>query len=123
MELFVDNCALPLEPFPSFLGITLDPKLNFKMHFEKISKKLVPKINLIKRFKALKIKNRTQLCTTIFKTVVHSLYDLSFVINKILRAIKFYPLKTSINHIHTDLKEVVVVVVILQLPKQRAWIL
>ena len=67
MQLHIDNCIVPLEPFPCFLGITLDPKLNFKLHLEKISKKLTSKINLIKRFKALKIKNRTRLCTIIFK--------------------------------------------------------
>lgn len=90
------------------------------MHLDKLTKKLGSKINLIKRFKALKVKNRTRLSLIIFKTVVRSLYDYSFVIlscdiqrisknlqiiqNKILRSIKFFPLKTSINSIHQDLK-------------------
>ena len=30
--------------------------------------------------------------------------NLQIIQNKILRAIKFYPLKTSVNHIHSDLK-------------------
>ena len=120
MDLKVDNCSLPLDPYPCFLGITLDPKLDFKKHYEKISKKLASKINLIKRCRALRFKNKINLCFTIFKTLVRSLFDYSFIIlnndtqriskslqisqNKILRCIKYFPLKTTIKYIHTDLK-------------------
>ena len=80
LNLQVEDSQIPLEPFPTFLGITLDPKLSFKQHLQNISKKITSKINLIRRFKALKFTNKTKVGLIIYKTLIRSIFDYSFII-------------------------------------------
>jgi hypothetical protein len=111
---------IPQEPNPTFLGIKLDPKLGFKEHLAEIEHKLIPKKNLLKRLKNFKWSNSIATNTTLYKSLIRSLFDYCFVIlnsgtqrilaplqkiqNKILKIIKHFPIKSSITSIHKNLK-------------------
>lgn len=110
---------IPLEPYPIFLGIQFDPKLCFKKLFESLDSKVSSKINLIRRIKGLRLSNSTLLCKTIFKNFIRTQFDYAFIPlssstqkilndvqilqNKILRHIKFFPIKTKVTDIHKAL--------------------
>ena len=120
LDLYIAESKIPLEPFPTFLGIQLDPKLCFKKHYERVITRITPKVNLIKRFKSLHFKKSIKTLIGLYKTLVRSVFDFCFVIlktdtqrisssiqkcqNKILRQIKYFPLKTSTIEIHENLK-------------------
>lgn len=120
LNLFLDNQRIPLEPFPTFLGIQFDPKLSFKNLYENIESRTASKINLIRRIKGLKLKNSLNLCRIVFKNFIRSIFDYAFIPlscstqkissdiqklqNKFLRHIKFFPIKTKIVEIHKQLK-------------------
>ena len=109
-----------MEPFPVFLGIKLDPKLSYKSHLEHISNKIVDRIRMIRKIKSMKLKNQTEICLTVFKSLIRSILDYAFIPsisptqqiikqlqslqNRALRSIKFFPLKTSTLHIHNFFK-------------------
>ena len=40
LNVHLKETIIPLEPYPTFLGITLDPKLSFKKHLESIELKI-----------------------------------------------------------------------------------
>jgi hypothetical protein len=120
LNLRIENETIPLEPFPTFLGIQFDPKLNFQCILENIDYKSTSKINLIRRIKGLGLKNSIALCKVVFKNFIRSLVDYAFIPlscstqkissdvqklqNKVLRHIKFFPLKTRITDMHKQLK-------------------
>lgn len=120
LNLVIDNTPIPIDPSPTFLGHTLDPKLSFKNHLVEMSSKILSKINIIKKIKCLKLNNKTNLCKTIFTSLIRSHFDYLFIAietssqkiasdlqkiqNRILKAIRFFPLRTSINSIHSNLK-------------------
>lgn len=105
-----------MEPFPTFLGIKLDPKLSYQAHLDYITPKIISRTNLIRRVKSLKLKNQTELCLTIFKSQIRSLLDYAFIPiisptqniatklqtlqNRALRTITHFPHKTSTKSIH-----------------------
>ena len=105
-----------MEPNLTFLGIILDPKICFKPHLEQLEKKLVPKINILRRIKNFKWANSLALNITLYKSLIRSLFDYCLIIlnvgteqiksklqkiqNKILKIIKYFPTKTSIRSIH-----------------------
>jgi hypothetical protein len=41
-----------IESAPKFLGITLDPKLSFKLHFEKVENEMQKRLNKVKILKS-----------------------------------------------------------------------
>ena len=49
LNLRIKDTLIPLDPHPTFLGITLDPKLDFKKHLEATVKKIAMKVNLFKK--------------------------------------------------------------------------
>lgn len=111
---------IPIDPSPRFLGHILDPKLSFKNHFESISAKIIGKTNLIRKIRSLKIKNKTSLSLLVYKSFIRSQLDFMFIAiknsaqkvlpdcqklqNRILRSIKFFPIKTRIADIHKNMK-------------------
>ena len=111
---------IPLDPFPTFLGIKFDPKLCFKNLLENINARASSKINLIRRIKGLRLKNSRSLCKIIFKNFIRSIFDYAFIPlsssterissdlqvlqNKILKHIKYFPFKTKIIDIHKQFK-------------------
>ncbi len=113
------DTLLPLEPHPVFLGITLDPKLNFKKHLESIENKIASRINLFRKVKSLKI-NQTKINSILFKSLIRSIFDYAFIIlscptqrimgnlqriqNRILRIIKYFPPRTRIADIHAHFR-------------------
>ena len=113
LNLRLGDTRLPLEPHPTFLGIKLDPKLDFKKHLELIESKIARKVNLFKRIKVLKI-NQIKINTILFKSLVRSLFDYAFIPlasptqkinrklqilqNRILKQIKYFPPKTTDMH-------------------------
>ena len=120
LNLQIDNEQIPLDPHPTFLGIKLDPKLSYKKHLEEISKRQISKVNLIRKIKSFKWKTSRKINTTLYKSLIQTVFDYCFIIlqsenqqikkslqifqNKILRIIKRFPLKTSVNSIHKTLQ-------------------
>lgn len=109
-----------MEPYPTFLGIKLDPKICFKPHLEQLERNLVPKINILRRIKNFKWANSLKINIILYKSLIRSLFDYCVVIlnvgtekiknklqiiqNKILKIIKYFPIKTPIRTIHKVLK-------------------
>jgi len=119
MNLHIKDNLIPLEPHPTFLGITLDPKLDFKKHLEVVEKKIATKVNLFKKIKSLKI-NHIKINTILFKSLVQPIFDYAFIAlscptqrimdaaqkiqNRFLRAIKYFPPHSRISDIHSYFK-------------------
>jgi hypothetical protein len=116
LNLRINNSQIPLNPFPVFLGIKLDPKLTYLQHLEHISTKIMSRTKLIRKVKSLKLKNQNEICLTIFKSQIKSIIDYAFIptisptqkiLSKLqtiqtraLRTIKHFPLKTPTAKIH-----------------------
>ena len=49
LQLKVQNNTIQKDNNPSYLGVRLDPKLNFKTHFDDITTKVSKRLNLLKR--------------------------------------------------------------------------
>ena len=79
MDLQINGSPIPLEPFPTFLGIKLDPKLTYEAHLEHISSKIIARTRLIKKIKGLNLKNQTSICMTVFKSQIQSVIDYAFI--------------------------------------------
>ena len=119
LNLSLNDTRIPLEPNPTFLGITLDPKLNFKAHLANMEKKIASKVNLFKKIKGLRI-NHIKINSILFKSLVRPVFDYAFIAlcsptqrimdatqkiqNRILRAIKYFPPLTRIADIHIYFK-------------------
>ena len=104
---------------PTFLGITLDPKLNFQKHLEIMEKKISSKVNLFKKIKSLKI-NHIKINSILFKSLIRPIFDYAFIglssqtqkimhaaqriQNRFLRAIKHFPPSTRLVDIHAHFK-------------------
>ena len=120
IDLEIENQPIPLEPNPTFLGIELDPKLKYTNHFKEVIKKASKKTNILRKIKGFKWSNSININKTLYKSLIRSLFDYCFIIlntgtqrikkdlqifqNKILKIIKFFPLKASIDTIHKTLK-------------------
>ena len=119
LNLRLGDTRLPLEPHPTFLGIKLDPKLDFKNHLELIETKIARKVNLFKRIKELNI-NQIKINSILFKSLIRSLFDYAFIPlasptqkisgklqilqNRILKQIKYFPPRTRTIEIHAFFK-------------------
>ncbi|CAF1073509.1 unnamed protein product, partial [Brachionus calyciflorus] len=119
LTLKITKNVIPIDPSPRYLGHILDPKLNFKNHFKSISEKIINKINLIRKIKSLKIKNKTSISMLIYKSFIRPQLDYMFIAinnstqrilqdcqklqNRILRTIKYFPIRTKITDIHNSL--------------------
>ena len=114
LNLRLGGTWLPLDPHPTFLGVTLDPKLTFLKHLEKIETKMAKKAYLFKRIKGMKI-NSIRINSILFKSLIRSLSDYAFIPlssptqkimkklqtlqTRTLRQIKYFPLKTKTSAI------------------------
>ena len=115
INLRLKETIIPLEPYPTFLGITLDPKLSFKKHLESIELKIASKVNLFKKIKSLRI-NHININIILFKSLIRSILDYAFIAlscptqrimsdlqkiqNRMLRSIRYFPPLTRIIDIH-----------------------
>ena len=118
LKLTICNQLIPIDPYPKFLGIHLDPKLSFTHHFDYLPKRVNFKINLLKKIKSLGWHQNNKIFLTIYKTLIRSLFDYSFIPlccdtqkiiskyeklqNRILRIIKWFPLKIA-HHRYTEI--------------------
>ena len=119
LNLRIKETLIPLDPHPTFLGITLDPKLDFKKHMEIMTKKIANKVNLFRKIKSMKI-NHLKINSILFKSLIRPVFDYAFIAicsptqrissnmqiiqNRILRAIKYFPPRTRISDIHSFFK-------------------
>ena len=119
LNLRIKNTLIPIDPHPIFLGITLDPKLNFKKHLETLVNKISKKVNLFKKIKSLKI-NHIKINSILYKTLIRPIFDYAFIPissptqrieadlqviqNRFLRAIKYFPPRSRISDIHSFFK-------------------
>ncbi|RNA27764.1 AP-like endonuclease reverse transcriptase [Brachionus plicatilis] len=120
MKIKIGNSHIPLDPNPTFLGIKLDPKINYKEHLKIINSKQISKINLIRKIKSFKWRSSFKINRILYMSLIRSLFDYCFIIlqsgtqniraemqkmqNRMLRIIKYFPLKTSIKTIHKELR-------------------
>ena len=120
IKLYLNGNEIELDPFPTFLGIKLDPKLSFCEHYKSLIIKTIPLIHLIKKFRSFRWANSKLIGTKIFKCLIRPLFDYAFIItltstqkfgkklqifqNNILRTIKHFPIKTKVATIHKELK-------------------
>ncbi len=97
-----------------YVWVTLDPKLTFLKHLEKIETKMAKKAYLFKRIKGMKI-NSIRINSILFKSLIRSLSDYAFIPlssptqkimkklqtlqTRTLRQIKYFPLKTKTSAI------------------------
>ncbi|RNA38574.1 hypothetical protein BpHYR1_039540 [Brachionus plicatilis] len=70
---------IPMEPFPTCLGHKLDPNLSFISHFNDLSTRLMPKLNIIRNLKKLKKKNKIYLCKTVLMALIRPHLDYLFI--------------------------------------------
>ena len=110
IKLEIDNTRIPLEPYPRFLGIFLDPKLSFERHFNLIIGTTIAIINFIKKIKNLKWQNTIKFSLIISKSTARSTLDYASTAfstytqkilskceklhTRIIKIIKHFPLKT-----------------------------
>ena len=89
-------------------------------HLEQISTKIISRTRLIRKIGSLNLNNHRELCMIIFKSQIRSILDYAFIPtlspcqkistklqtlqNRALKSIKYFPLKTSTQHIHTFFK-------------------
>ncbi|RNA23492.1 AP-like endonuclease reverse transcriptase [Brachionus plicatilis] len=120
MKIKIGNSQIPIEPNPTFLGKKLDPKIDYKEHLKIINSKQISKINLIRKVKSFKWGSSIKINIMLYMSLIRSLLDYCFIIlhsgtqkikseiqkmqNRILKIIKYFPLKTSIITIHKELK-------------------
>ncbi len=77
LNLRLGGTWLPLDPHPTFLGITLDPKLTFAKHLETLETKMVKKSYLFRRIKGMKINSIRINC--ILFSIILSIISLIFI--------------------------------------------
>jgi hypothetical protein len=77
LDLKLDNIQIKIDKYPKFLGITFDPSLNFKKHFEFLISKCHSSLNLLKVLRN-KIKNKNKLIN-IYKALTLSNINYSFI--------------------------------------------
>ena len=120
LNIKIKNSQIPINPFPTFLGIKLDPKLSYKQHLIHLSEKILSRTRLIRKITSLKLKNSRDLSLIIFNSQIRSLIDYAFIPTlspcqkiatniqtlqtRALRCIKHFPLKTSTKDIHAFFK-------------------
>ena len=75
LNLKIESENIPLDPNPTLLGITLDPKLSFKDHLNQIKTKINTKINLIKRIKSFKWNTSIKTSISLYKSFIRSIFD------------------------------------------------
>ena len=92
----------------------LEPKLDYKQHFNKLSDKILSKRNLINKVKSL------ILIRFIFKSCIASIFDCAFIIlnastqridrklqklqKRLLKQVKYFPPGTTTDQIHENFK-------------------
>ena len=79
MKLKVENKRIPLDPFPIFLDIQLEPKLSFTKQLDRITEKTNNKINLLRKIKGMKV-NAKKVNLMLYKSLIRSVFDYSFII-------------------------------------------
>ena len=118
LNLHMARHKIHLDPHPTFLGIKLDPKLSFEAHLEAVELKIKSKTNLMKTIKSMNI-NSANINKILYKSLIRSVFDYMFIIlststqkilnstqklqNKILKIVKFFPLRTKITDLHAQL--------------------
>ncbi|RMZ98211.1 hypothetical protein BpHYR1_050097 [Brachionus plicatilis] len=90
LHLTLDDSNIPIDPYPVFLGIKIDPKLNYREHLSNIKTKLMAKVKMLQKIKAIKLKNQIKLCKIIFNSLIRSTLDYSHVILNTDKKILFY---------------------------------
>ncbi|RNA44358.1 RNA-directed DNA polymerase from mobile element jockey-like [Brachionus plicatilis] len=80
MKIKIGNIHIPLDPNPTFLGIKLDPKINYKEHLKIINSKQISKINLIRKIKSFKWRSSFKINRILYMSLIRSLFDYCFII-------------------------------------------
>ena len=75
MKLLYNGLTIKKENHPKFLGLTLDPQLNFNQHLNNISTRSLRRINMLKSIKGKDWGASTKLILTTFKTLIRPILD------------------------------------------------
>ena len=77
-DLTLNNELIPYNPNPVFLGITFDGRLCFNAHFANLRVRALRRLNIIKIFSHKSLHISSKVLTTIFRSLVGSIFDYSF---------------------------------------------
>lgn len=80
MKIKIGNSHIPLDPNPTFLGIKLDPNINYKEHLKIIISKQISKINLIRKIKSFKWGSSFRINRILYMSLIRSVFDYCFII-------------------------------------------
>ena len=119
-EILINNAPIQYTPNPCVQGVILDKKLNFREHFDDITRKLSSKINLLKILSYKSSGVNIYYLLTIYKSLILSKIqygmipfliscnktksNLQTIQNKCLKIILNVPRNTNTEFIHSSLK-------------------
>ena len=72
--------SIPYTPNPTFLGITFDERLTFKVHFENLRIRALKRLNIIKIFSHKSWHLNKATLTNIYRALMGSIFDYSLFI-------------------------------------------
>ena len=75
----VNGEKIPYSPNPIFLGISFDENLCFNRHFSKLRERALKRLNIIKIFAHFSWHLSTKTLINIYKSLVGSVFDYSFL--------------------------------------------
>ncbi len=79
LDLKVNNNPIRLESAPKFLGIAFDPKLSFKLHFEKVENEMQKRLNMVKIHKSKFWSPTPDFLLNFYKSFIRPLCELSIL--------------------------------------------
>ena len=77
LQLKVQNNTIQKDDNPSYLGVRLDPKLNFKTHFDDITTKVSKRLNLLKRLASSNWGTNKTTLRQLYSGYVRAVFDYS----------------------------------------------
>ena len=75
ITLLHENNEIKLEPNPTFLGITFDPKLSFNQHIDSITPKIFNRINLLRIMKGKMWKSKPNFLINLYKSLIRPIIE------------------------------------------------
>ena len=77
LQLKVQNNTIQKDNNPSYLGVRLDPNLNFKTHFDDITTKVSKRLNLLKRLASSNWGTNKTTLRQLYSGYVRAVFDYS----------------------------------------------
>ena len=122
MDVSLDGSRIPTEKNPKLLGVTLDPTFSFSSHAAAVARKAASRINLLRALSDTQFGKDKECLLATYKTYIRSVFDyaapivypnysaksidrLQRIQNRALRLALGCHTMASIDHIHSEAKE------------------